>query len=276
MRNCSTLGKSKLVAWWMRAAAFVLVAADPACAVALPACAGPIEVKNVPIVRVERNGDLVLVDGRAVRLEGILLPARDKDHAPAFLVHQAMATLNDLARGRSTTLSIFAPKEDRYGRLRAQVFVSKEGDQEWLQTAMLQRGLARVSMAPDRHECASELYAAEDYARRNRYGIWATGFYDIRAPDEMAATIGTFQIVQGEVLSAELHNGTAYLDFGTNWRKDFKVTVSPEDMRHFRDVGVDPRAYQGLTLRVRGYVEWFGGPEIEVASPEAIEVVREP
>ena len=239
----------------------------------LPACAEPVAAKTVRTARVAKNGDLRLADGRTVRLEGLLLPTGGGDRAPGSFASEAVETLDGLAKGRISTLSLFPPKDDRYGRLRAQIFVAQDGREVWLQIAMLKRGLARVSMSPDRHECASELYAAEAYARREHAGIWASGYYDVRAPDELEGRIGTFQIVQGEVMSARVHGGTAYLDFGRNWREDFKATISAEDMRRFRDTGVDPRNYQGLTVRVRGYVEWYRGPEIEVASPQMIEVV---
>ena len=238
-------------------------------------CAGPVEAKDVHVLRVEKNGDLVLTDGRAVRLEGVILPAGNRDHAPTYLADQALAGLTDLARNRDVTLAVFMPKEDRYGRLRAQVFFSAK-DESWLQIALLRRGFARVSIAPDRRECASELYAAEAYARRKRYGIWSSGFYDVRAPDNLGGTVGTFQIVEGKVLSARIKDGRAYLDFGRDWRRDFKVTIAPDDMKRFRDTGVDPRTYEGLTIRARGFVDELGGPEIEVASPEGIEVVQRP
>ena len=253
-----------------------VLAGAPASGAGLAACAGPVEAKNVHVIRVEKNGDLVLADGRAVRLEGLLMPAGAGDHAPAYLAEQAVATLRDLANNRDVTLSVFVPKEDRWGRLRAQVFFPQTKDEPWLQLAMLRRGFARVSIAPDRRECASELYAAEALARHKRYGIWATGFYDVRTPTELEGMLGTFQIVEGKVLSTGIKNGRAFLDFGADWRHDFKVTVSPDDVKRFRDTGVDPRTYEGLTVRVRGFVEQLGGPEIEVSSPEAIEVVQGP
>ncbi|HTW36145.1 MAG TPA: thermonuclease family protein [Rhizomicrobium sp.] len=253
-----------------------MLAAVPACAAGLAPCAGPVEAKNVHVIRVEKNGDLVLADGRAVRLEGLLLPAGSRDHAPDYLAGQAIAALGDLASNRDVTLAVFVPKEDRYGRLRAQVFFPQTKDEPWLQVAMLRRGFARVSIAPDRRECASELYAAEAYARKKRFGIWGTGFYDVLTPDQLDGTVGTFQIVEGKVLSTGIKNGRAFLDFGRDWRRDFKVTIAPDDMRRFRDTGVDPRTYEGLTIRVRGFVDEFGGPEIEVASPEAVEVVQTP
>lgn len=241
---------------------------------ALPPCAGPVEVQDARVLRIEKNGDLVLEDGRAVRLEGLILPAGARDHAPTFLAKQAVAMLDDLARGRSVTLSVFVPKEDRYGRLRAQVFFNDAQDEPWLQVAMLKRGFARVSIAPERRECAEELYAAEAWARARHTGIWASDFYTVRAPGALDDALGTFQIVEGRVLSAAVKDGRGYIDFGQDWRHDFKVTIAPDDMKRFRKIGVDPRNYEGLTLRVRGFVDRLSGPEIEVASPADIEVVR--
>lgn len=260
-----------------RAAALVgfvwALASQPVLGAPVAGCAGPIEASNVEVTRVEKNGDLVLVDGRAVRMEGVVLPAGPRDHAPSFLRDQAIAALSDFVRGRHVTLAVFVPKEDRYGRLRAQIFFSEPSDEPWLQIAMLRRGLARVSIAPDRYECASTLYAAESDARKKRRGIWTSDAYAVRTPDDLAGTVGTFQIVEGKVLSAAVKNGRAYIDFGADWRHDFKVTVAPDDLKNFRDRGVDPRTYSGLTLRVRGFVDQLGGPEIAVANPEQIEVI---
>jgi hypothetical protein len=250
------------------------LASGSALGATLAPCAGPVEARDVEVIRIEKNGDLVLADGRAVRLEGLLLPAGNRDHAPGYIADEAVSMLNDLARGRQVTLSVFVPKEDRYGRLRAHVFFSQNADEAWLQVAMLRRGFARVSIAPERRECASELYAAESEARRARRGIWASGFYDVRNPKQLDGTLGTFQIVEGKVLSTGIRQGRAFLDFGTDWRHDFKVTISPEDMRRFRDAGVDPRTYEGLTIRVRGFVDRLSGPEIAIASPENVEVIQ--
>lgn len=263
----------RIVLGWIMLAT---LAAAPAHAAGLASCAGPVEAKNVHVIRVEKNGDLVLADGRAVRLEGLLLPAGNRDRAPAYLAEQALAGLNDLVRDRDVTLSVFVPKEDRYGRLRAQVSLSQAKDDAWLQVAMLRRGFARVSIAPDRRECASELYAAETYARKKHFGIWASGFYDVRTPEQLDGTVGTFQIVEGKVLSTGMKDGRAFLDFSADWRHGFKVTIAPDDVRRFRDTGVDPRTYEGLTIRARGFVDQLGGPEIEVSSPEGIEVVQFP
>ena len=248
-----------------------LGAAGQAEAAQIPACAGEAEVSGARVNRVEKNGDIVLDDGRAAVAEGIRLPAGAADRAPEFLADQAMTALKQLTTGKKVDFYVHVPKEDRYGRLRAQVIILDGDPDSWLQVALLSRGLARVDIAPDRTECAAELYAAERVARQAKQGIWVSSAYAVRTPDTLAADTGTFQIVQGTVTQTSVVNGRAYLNFGMDWKTDFTVSISPDDMKTFAAAGVDPRAYQGKTVRVRGMVQQLNGPEIEIATPVAIE-----
>ncbi len=236
----------------------------------LPACVPPVEIGRAPIVRVEKNGVLVLRDGRAVDLEGLLLPKGARDHAPDFVAQQAVERLSSLTKGTDVTLRARVPKEDRYGRIRSQVFVHHDGGDVWLQELMLREGLARVMIAPDRPECARELYAAEAEGRAARAGIWALSVYAVRTPDNLGGDIGTFQIVDGVVKNASLHDGRAYLNFGDDWRTDFTATVAPDDMKLFRAAGVAPVAYAGKKVEARGIVQSLNGPEIELGAPDMI------
>jgi hypothetical protein len=239
---------------------------------ALPPCAPPVEMRDLSITRVEKNGVLVATDGRALKLEGILLPGGPRDRAPQAWADRAISALEDLASGHLVTVAARVPKRDRYGRTRGQVFETVDGE-TWLQTAMLRKGLARVSFAPDRRECVGELYAAEADARARRAGIWALPAYAVRDGRQVSDNdLGTFQIVEGRVLNASVKS-RAYLNFGADWKNDFTATIAPEDMKTFRAEGIDPASYAGKTIRVRGIVEWHGGPEIEIVSPADIEIV---
>lgn len=239
---------------------------------ALPPCAPPVEIENLAITRVEQNGVLVATDGRAPKLESIRLPAGALDRAPQSWADAALSALRDLASGHLVTVTARAPKQDRYGRVRGQIFVVDDGE-VWLQTALLRKGLARVAIAPDRRECAKELYAAEADARTRRLGIWSQPAYAVRDAQHVSSNdMGTFQIVEGRVVNASVKS-RAYLNFGTDWKKDFTATIAPDDMKVFRADGIDPASYAGKTIRVRGIVEWHGGPEIEIGSPDDIEVL---
>ena len=236
---------------------------------ALPVCAGAPDPALARVQRVEDNGALDLVDHRILHLEGIRLPQGASDQAPQFFADKALATIKTLLNA-PLRVTAPAPMRDRYNRVRAQVFVANR----WLQKELLDRGLARVEIAPDRTECAAELFAAEEKARSSRLGLWASDSYAIRTPEQVESDVDTFQIVEGKVLNARVKNGRAYLNFGVDWRRDFTATVEPMDMRNFRITGVDPLSYVGQTIRVRGWVQLHNGPEIEVANPQAIEVLR--
>ena len=87
-------------------------------------------------------------------------------------------------------------------------------------------------------------------------------------------TEGSYELVQGRVREATLVRGRAYLNFGTNYRDDFTATIAPRDMKRFREAGIDPVAYEGRIVRVRGWLRNFNGPSIDVTHPEQIEVLE--
>lgn len=246
------------------------LAAAPAAAALRPECAGPVEISQGQLLRVERNGAVILTDGRALHLEGIRLPGGAGDRAPQAFADQAISAILALARKAPLTLTAVPPKEDRYDRVRGQLFT---GDGSWVQAELLRRGLARVEIAPDRVDCATELFEIEAKARAAHAGLWSNPAYAVRTPQTLGRDTGTFQIVQGTVHNTEFKDGRAYLNFGADWRSDFTVVIDPEDMPNFRKLGVDPRAYAGQTLRVRGIVQSLNGPEIEVPNPQSVEVV---
>lgn len=250
-----------------------LLLAAPAAAGEYPACAGQVEIAGAKVLRVENDAVLVLEDGRAVDLEGILLPDGATDHAANLYTRQALATIREMTDGKETAIVVERPKEDRYGRIRAQVFFPKGGADNWIQLALLRQGLARVNMAPDRQQCSDELLAAERQARDARRGIWASEAYAVKTPASVNGLTGTFQIVEGTIKSVNVKNGRAYLNFGDDWRHDFTATIAPDDLAAFRKDGDDPHRFAGAKVRIRGWVETMNGPEIQIAAPKDIEVV---
>jgi len=244
-----------------------LSAIAPAKAGPPPSCLPPAVAAGARVANVNGDGTFRLEDRTAVRLESVLWPA-----VPVSIRLAGLAELRRLISGTGVALLAAAPQRDRYERLRAQVVLP---DGTWLQDALLRHGLARVSLAPDRRECASELYAAEAAARARSIGLWAFPEFAVRTPESLRwGDLGTFQIVEGAVLNVKVSGSRAYLDFGRNWRTDFTVTIAPEDMKTFRHAGLDPYSYAGKAVRARGYIDRLHGFEIEAASPEAIEMLR--
>lgn len=239
----------------------------------IPACAGPVEIPGTIVTRIEPNAVLITGDGLAIRMEGIRMPSAKADRAPGLYTDQAYSTVRLLTRAASVTLTAVPPKQDRYDRVRAQIFAASPTETIWVQKRLLEMGLARVSISPDRTECSAELYAAEADARTARRGMWASSAYALRSPNNLRGDMGTFQVVEGVVQNATISGGRAYLNFGADWKTDLTATISPDDMKNFDAMGVDPRAYAGKTVRVRGMVQQLNGPNIEVANPQSVEVI---
>jgi endonuclease YncB( thermonuclease family) len=254
---------------WIMACGILLSASAPGWAAGLPACAGGVEIARARIVRVEQNGALILADGRALLLEGIRLPLGATDHAPQSLADEARATLLAAARAAPVTAAATPPKQDRYDRVRVQGF-----SDQWLQRLMLEQGLARVAISPDRSECAGELYSFETAARRAGRGLWANNAYHIRTDrDDWRPDIGTFQVIEGKVGRVTVRDGTTVLDFGSDGRSGLLVSIAGNDRRGFR--GEDLQALNGKRLRVRGIVQDSNGrPMIAIANPAQIEILN--
>ena len=238
-------------------------------AIAAPMCVDPAIRTAAVVDRIDATGSLQLHGGSVAHLEGIRLPLGAADHASDSFRRQALLDLSALTHNRSLTLAGIPPIEDRYGRIRSQVFAG--GD--WIQAELLEQGLARVSIAPDRADCAARLYAAESRARAARAGLWSSSAYAIRTARDIERDLGTFQIVEGRVTSVSERDGHAWLRFGDVSGADFAAYVSEDDLRTFHAMGVDPRGYQNREIRVRGIIENLQGPAIAVANPMQIEVI---
>ncbi|GAA0578259.1 thermonuclease family protein [Rhizomicrobium electricum] len=237
---------------------------------AAPPCAGDIEIADAHIMRVEKNGVLVMTDGRALKLEGIRLPAGPADRAPQALAERAFAELESLAKGARLDARATWPKEDRYDRVRGQIFTR---DGTWLQLDLLKKGLARVELLPDRGECNLELYAAEAEAHKAGAGLWADPAYATRRADQIAADVGTFQLVIGRVAkSFSTQENGIVLVLGPDPQRDLTVRISADDVKRFKWLGVDPLNYDGKLIRVRGVVQ--PGPSIAVGNPRQIELLQ--
>jgi hypothetical protein len=224
----------------------------------IPDCAGSPAIAQTRVIGVERNGDLILRDGRAVMLEGIRLPDAGPHRA------EALALLRALSLKGPVTFATTPPERDRYGRVRAQGFTDV-----WLQVALLERGMARVALSPDRDECFPELYEAESLARSRRAGIWADRAYQPRGPLAIKGKAG-FHLVEGRVANVRRQDGWTRISFeGGN---GVSAIIAVDDRRAFRDF--DLERLEAHRIRVRGIVQGSrDGSVIALSNPAQIEML---
>jgi endonuclease YncB( thermonuclease family) len=220
-----------------------------------------------------------LEDGQHVRLAAVEsphLPLPGATGPPVNAGLAAQSTLEALLVGRAVTLQKLGPNADRYGRIVALVTI--EGQERSVQQDMLARGYARVAAEIGAPDCAVALFAAERTARANSLGLWSDPYYVVRQaenPTRVLAERGRFTLVEGKVLSVRESRGTIYVNFGRRWSEDFTVTILKRNERAFVAAGIEPKKLAGRRIRARGIIEERGGPWIEAARPEQIELTEQ-
>jgi micrococcal nuclease len=249
---------------------------------ALPADAGA-EVQHRATVTEIVDGDTVIidppfVDGNEIRLVGIQapkLPLGRKNFPTWPLAPESREALSKMVLGKQVELSFTGARRDRYGRWLAHLDVISGNDRVWVQGAMLRAGMARVYSFPDNRGRVADMLAEERLARLNRAGIWSLAYYAIRNPVPAALddALGTFQLIEGRIVDAAYVKGTVYLNFGSDWRSDFTVSLDRKALSLFKGLPEDPRNWTGRAVRVRGWLTDRNGPMIRATHPEQIELL---
>lgn len=255
-------------------------AAFAAVSIGMPAsgCEGLVDGPRGTVVSVVDGDSVVLDTGMTVRLIGTQAPKLPLDR-PEFtawpMAAQSKEALSGLVLGKKVRLAFGGARADRHQRVLAHMFIDDQSA-TWVQQAMLAAGMARVYSFADNRACVDQLLASERTARAERLGIWADPYYAIRSaqrPGDLAATAGTFQIVEGRVLDTGSAGRYVYLNFGRYWKEDFTVAIDSRAQRLFAEAGLDPQTLSGALVRVRGWIENRDGPRIDVTHPEQIEVL---
>ena len=79
------------------------------------------------------------------------------------------------------------------------------------------------------------MLALERDARQAQRGIWALPYYAIRNPyvETLNDQLGTFQLIEGRFVDAADFKGKVYLNFGSDWRTDFTISISKKSCHFF-------------------------------------------
>ena len=227
---------------------------------------------------------VVLDDGTVVRLSSILTPdASDVPGAEGSWAPEADAVrvVRELITGANVDVALVGPR-DRYGRRSGHVLIASgqhAGTDDdapiWLQERMVEAGLARFDPVRERTQCASRLAAAERRARAEKRGLWALAAYRIRDAKNLGELMrlqSTFQLVRGRVRSAKEVRGRVFLNFGDDWRRDFTAAISKAQMAFFARGPLRPLELEGREIIVRGWIESYGGPYIEIRHTHQLEL----
>jgi micrococcal nuclease len=232
------------------------------------------------VVRVLNGETAALDDGTELSLIGALAPrAIDLDADPGAWPAETAATeaLRGLVLGKSVELRFGGEHADRYGRVRAHAFLIEGEERRWVQRELVERGFARAYALAGSHVCAEALLAFERSAREASRGLWAEAAYQVRPADSPAELLryrATFQLVEGKIIGVGQTRGTIYLNFDRNWRRGFSVSLRRDDSGLLAAYASNPKALEGRSVRVRGWIgERGGAPVIDLSAGGLVEIV---
>jgi len=225
------------------------------------------------LARVIDGDSLVLESGLKVRLANVIAPEKSQPFTDS-----SRAALETLLKGRKLGLYYIGEKRDRYERAISQLFTLRPDGRpdQWVQAEMVRLGYARVRSYASSAWRISELLSIEDKAREAGRGLWQSPDFAVRspAPNVLAQDVDSFQIVQGLIISSAQVRGQTYLNFGSNYKTDFTVSIARKHRRPFEAAGIDLTDLDGARVRVRGWVELYNGPVIWLDHPDAFEFVE--
>ncbi|MCJ2043665.1 DNA-binding protein [Methylobacterium sp. J-078] len=251
---------------------------------ARPAAGATVECREAPARRdtlagLGPRGELALASGARAVLAGIHWP----DEAGADAAAQAWLLAY---RGRSLTL-VARGETDRWGR--DHVDASLEGEARAapapsertrmdlapvdLAGGLVEAGLVPVDAGERETLCRPALLALEAGARRAGRGLWSQAGPGVRDGAALRARMGRFVVAQGAVLRVGERARRTYLDFARKGEDGLTVTVSKRTWRRLQERGLSAESLRGREVRVRGRLEAWRGPTLDVASADVIEIL---
>ncbi len=274
------LGRCVFICGLALAASFAILAilVAPTAAAAprkgLGACPAQGE-SSARVTGVDERLDLALADGRIVHLAG-LDPPRPTPEAPER-DSQARELLAAKIRAQNIDLTPLAQKPDRWGRIPALAFLQgAEEPERSIALILLRAGLARVKPQAEIRPCLKAWLAAEAEARAGRLGLWADPYYAIIAADDssgFAEKAATDVIVEGRLANVVSSQIGLRLQFGSGHGRGFSVIILQRNVRIFEQAAMKFNSLVGRSLRVRGLLDTRFGPQIEIVSPDEIELI---
>ncbi|RFB79029.1 thermonuclease family protein [Methylovirgula sp. 4M-Z18] len=239
----------------------------------------PGAAETVTIAAVNDRMELVTDKGTLLRLDGVENLALDPDADDAL--YDVTESLREWLVGTTVLMRRVTPSPDRWQRLDAEIFApsADNGDVQSVALRLVAAGKLRVAPEAGETACLADLLAAEAMARAEKRGIWTDAIFGPLSADNrdaLSAKLGKFVIVEGDVVGTGESRTRLYLNFGASRWRDLAVTILRRDEKAFEKAGISLKSLAGARLRIRGILGQFYGPEIEITTPAAVEIVAKP
>ncbi len=215
-------------------------------------------------------------DEKVYRLTGIDVPGLN-DPAPPPWIATATARLNKTYRQKTVLLYVSKSQQNRTNRMeQTLVHAVNKSDKTWIQGELVQNGEARVFPTDTSPELATQLYTLERPAIVAKKGLWALPENSVLTPDTASQAIGRVSVIAGRITGVSQQKSMMYLNFGTDWKSDTTFGLSAQLRQALAKKNIDPKTWIGKDVMVRGFVEQYYGPYINLITPAQLMLIEEP
>lgn len=181
------------------------------------------------------------------------------------------------ARGAHAVAFLAGAQADRWGRRPARILLDPDGaNPRDLATTLVAAGAARVDPGAREALCDPALLAREDVARRAARGLWreeSARALPADRPDLLLARVGRFAIVEGVVAGVGERARRTFIDFSRDWDGGFTVIVPTRIWATLAARGLDAPTLTGRRIRVRGIIQEWRGPAVELSTADFVETI---
>jgi hypothetical protein len=250
----------------------VALSVAPPGAAAEEACAISGEAEPVRLKGLGRHGDILLEDGRVVRLAGLAPRQSDaeREHYAARLSRWfGEDVLFDPVGGA-----------DRWGRIPARLLAFVEtapGGTVDLSAVLLAQGAALHLPEPGLPACNALWRQARPRlaaARAQAVPAGAAPLVDGHDPAAMRAEVGRFAVVEGRIATVAERTGRTYLNFERRRGAGGSIVIGRTLWGELQRMGWTASALAGKRMRVRGVIEGRDGLLVEATSRAALEMIE--
>ena len=146
----------------------------------------------------------------------------------------------------------------------------------WIQGSLLSEGYARIRPSQYNIEAANEMKTLQTFAQEKQIGLWGMADipqYHILGADNADVGLHQWSAVEGIITKVATVNNVLYLNFGSDWRKDFTIMIENDVRRKFKESSINPISLTGHEIRVYGWLEEYNGPVIKLLDPIWLDVL---
>jgi len=215
------------------------------------------------VIGVSKNGLLQLDDGTNVKIKNMYVPSEMHKEYSSYI--------NSIIGSDSVEAVVVDASKDLYNNSIVDDIKAGGGS---VYKKLLSGGYVLNYNIED-IAVDKEIVEAENNARNLQIGLWSRDKQIFLSRAEIETNtknhVNKFKVVKGRVKRVKLVKNNMYINFADDWKTDFTVKIAKENLGNFAGYQIEDLVNKEVI--VKGWVEYYYGPAIEVYNQSHINIL---